>query len=271
MGNNLSQEEINALLAGAAGDDAPSDSESTETADMAPETAASEPIEPVAEEATDEAAAPEAAPEPEAGADENISVADAIVADADDLPEITETLTDEETDVMGEIGNISMGTAATTLSTLLNKKVEITTPRVHLTTMRHLSRNFPMPFVAVEVQYTLGLEGNNLLFLKPEDVMIITDLMMGGDGTNTSGELGDLHLSAISEAMNQMVGSSSTSISQIIGKPIDISPPVASLVSKPDEAGQPILRPTDAIIMTSFNMEVQGLIHSEIMQIVPLE
>ena len=43
-----------------------------------------------------------------------------------------EALSDTEKDAVGEISNISMGTAATTLSSLLNQKVNITTPRVEV-------------------------------------------------------------------------------------------------------------------------------------------
>ena len=134
-------------------------------------------------------------------------------------------LTDIEKDAIGEISNISMGTAATTLSQLLNQKVNITTPKVSYATWDGLLKDYAEPCVCIQVYYTIGLEGNNLLILKESDVKIITDLMMGGDGTNTSGELSDLHLSAISEAMNQMMGSASTSLSSMLSKKIDISPP----------------------------------------------
>ena len=133
-----------------------------------------------------------------------------------------EALTDQEADAIGEIGNISMGTAATTLFTLLNKKVTITTPRVSDTTMAQLSTEFEDPSVLINITYKVGIEGVNFLILHEKDVKIITDLMMGGDGTNISSELNDLHLSAISEAMNQMIGSSSTSLSEMLGKKIDI-------------------------------------------------
>ena len=121
-------------------------------------------------------------------------------------------LTEEEADAIGEIGNISMGTAATTLFTLLNRKVTITTPKVSETTMEAMAADFEDPSVLINITYKVGIEGVNFLILHEKDVKIITDLMMGGDGTNISSELNDLHLSAISEAMNQMIGSSSTSL-----------------------------------------------------------
>ena len=40
--------------------------------------------------------------------------------------------------------------------------------------------------------------------------------MMGGDGTNIGDEINALHLSAIGEAMNQMIGASSNAIAQMI-------------------------------------------------------
>ena len=128
-----------------------------------------------------------------------------------------ESLTEEERDALGELSNISLGTAATTLSSLVNQKVNITTPEVSYVTWDDLACNYDRPCVFIQIYYKEGLDGNNILLLKENDVKIITDLMMGGDGTNTSGELSDLHLSAISEAMNQdrkrvVVGNSVTII-----------------------------------------------------------
>lgn len=125
-------------------------------------------------------------------------------------------LTDVEKDAVGEISNICMGSAATTLSTLVNEKVVITTPVVSLVTLNELSSNFGRPCVFVQIAYIEGLDGSNVLILDERDVKVITDLMMGGDGSNVADELSDLHLSAISEAMNQMMGASSTSLSSML-------------------------------------------------------
>ena len=143
-------------------------------------------------------------------------------------------LTDAEKDAIGEIGNISMGTAATTLFSLVNRKVDISTPVVSFATWSDICDAYEKPCVFIRIAYTVGLDGSNILVLKEHDVKVITDLMMGGDGTNTDGELGELHLSAISEAMNQMMGSAATSLSSMLNKTIDISPPVADLVDLHD-------------------------------------
>lgn len=179
-------------------------------------------------------------------------------------------LSSQEIDALGEIGNISMGTSATTLFTLLGQKVMITTPRVSITDWNEMSAQYPLPFVAVKVEYIHGLIGSNLLIMKEQDVKVITDLMMGGDGSNTGGELSDLHLSAISEAMNQMVGSSSTSMSSMFDKRIDISPPKAFSMKFGD--GQKLLDFDDdqRIVKIAFKITVGSLIDSEIMQILPI-
>ena len=139
-------------------------------------------------------------------------------------------LTDEEKDAIGEIANISMGTAATTLFSLVNRRVEISTPVVSFSNWDDIVASYEKPCVFIKIAYTVGLDGSNILVLKERDVKVITDLMMGGDGTNTDEELGELHLSAISEAMNQMMGSAATSLSSMINKTIDISPPVADII-----------------------------------------
>lgn len=179
-------------------------------------------------------------------------------------------LTPEEIDALGEIGNISMGTSATTLFTLLNNKVTITTPMVSVMTWDDLVRQYPLPYVGVEVKYTQGIVGTNLLILKEDDVKIITDLMMGGTGDNIAEDINDLHLSAIGEAMNQMIGSASTSLSTMFNVNINISPPKAFLIKF--EETQPFeFLSQDTVVKIAFKMEVEGLIDSEIMQLIPID
>lgn len=183
------------------------------------------------------------------------------------------TLTDEQKDAIGEISNISMGTAATTLSTLLNQPVNITTPNVTYMMWDDLADSYDKPCVFLQIQYTAGLDGNNVLVLKERDVKIITDLMMGGAGTESDEPINDLHLSAIGEAMNQMMGSAATSMSSMLGKKIDISPPIASLINlneNQEGASLPeFLR--KKFVKVSFRMTIGDLIDSEIMQLYPFE
>ena len=141
-----------------------------------------------------------------------------------------EGLTEQEKDPIGEVANISMGTAATTLFSLVNKKVEISTPVVSMANWDDIVNMYERPCVMVKISYTKGLNGSNILILKENDVKIITDLMMGGDGTNIDGEITELHLSAISEAMNQMMGSASTALSSMLNMTVDISPPQSDLI-----------------------------------------
>lgn len=183
-----------------------------------------------------------------------------------------QALTDEEKDALGEIGNISMGTSATTLYTLLNNKVNITTPIVKVYTWEELASQYPTPYVAVQVEYKEGLIGSNLLILKERDVKIISDLMMGGTGENISDEpITELHLSAISEAMNQMIGSSSTSLASMFNKRIDISPPKAYSMKFDDSAVTNSFAPDDEVVKISFRMEIGDIIDSEIMQLLPID
>ncbi len=184
-----------------------------------------------------------------------------------------ESLTDAERDAVGEISNINMGTAATTLSTLLNTKVTITTPRVSYVTLDDLSAQYDRPCVFIRISYIEGIDGNNILILKENDVKIITDLMMGGDGSNTDGELSELHLSAISEAMNQMMGSAATSLSSMLDKKVDISPPVASLIDLNDSISDDEISTflEGQIVQVAFDMQIGDLINSQIMQLYPFD
>ena len=185
-----------------------------------------------------------------------------------------EELTAMECDAIGEVANISMGSSATTLYSLVNRKVNITTPTVTLATWENVIADYEKPCVFIQIKYTVGLDGSNILVLKQHDVLVITDLMMGGDGQNVEDtELGELHLSAISEAMNQMMGASATSLSTMLGKMIDISPPEASQVDftegKDGSEIAEFLGGTFAKI--AFRMQIDDLVDSTIMQLYPLD
>lgn len=184
-----------------------------------------------------------------------------------------EFLTDIEKDTVGEISNISMGTAATTLSSLVNQKVNISIPVVTYATWDDLVKSYDRPCVFLQIQYKEGLDGNNILILKENDVKIIADLMMGGDGTNTDGEITELHLSAICEAMNQMMGSASTSLSSMLNMKIDISPPTASLVDLNDNLDQNEISDflSKGFVKNAFKLTIGDLVDSEIMQLFPVE
>ncbi|SDD45930.1 hypothetical protein SPACI_026290 [Sporomusa acidovorans DSM 3132] len=180
-------------------------------------------------------------------------------------------LSDIEKDALGEIGNISMGTAATTLSVLLGRRVSITTPKVSISTLNEIKRQYPLPYLVIEVGYTQGLLGTNILAIREQDALIIADLMMGGDGTNPPAELNELYMSAVSESMNQMMGSTATSISTIFKKKVDIAPPKVNLLDfAVDPEIDSIVSGDDPLVRVSFRMEVEDLIDSELMQILPL-
>ncbi len=195
-------------------------------------------------------------------------------AEASSAVEIDDSLiTEIERDAIGEVANISMGSSATTLFSLVNQKVNITTPVVSLARWENVLTEYERPCVFIQIKYTVGLDGSNILILKEHDVKVITDLMMGGDGSNTEGELGELHLSAISEAMNQMMGSAATSLSTMLGKMIDISPPEASLVDLTEfkEGGDIAAFLAGTFVKIAFRMQISDLVDSTIMQLYPIE
>ena len=186
---------------------------------------------------------------------------------------IDDYLTTDEQDILGEMGNICMGAAATTMFALLTHQTNITTPRLCVLTIEQLSNEYPYPLVVVEVQYTEGVAGNNLLILKREDVALITDLLLGGDGKIdlSTVQMDELHLSAIQEVMNQMVGSSATSLSEMLNKVVNISTPVAREMTIKDEPiSAAFSSPDDKVVKISFTMEIEGVLTSEIMQVLPI-
>lgn len=180
------------------------------------------------------------------------------------------TLTDFEIDAIGEIGNITFGSASTALSTILGKKVEITTPQVELVAADKLDVKFPVPHTAISVSYTEGFSGTNMLVIKKMDAAIIADLMMGGDGQNVDDTLSEMHTSAVQEAMNQMMGSAATSMSTIFDTTVNISPPTVAIIDF-SESEQPQHELEDEMLVkVAFRLTVGDLIDSYIMQLLPI-
>ncbi|MFC0524148.1 flagellar motor switch phosphatase FliY [Pontibacillus salicampi] len=186
-------------------------------------------------------------------------------------PPVENYLSAIEQDALGEIGNISFGSSATALSGLLNQKVDITTPAISVIAKSKLSNEFPEPNVAVQVTYTEGFSGMNLLVIQQSDAAIIADLMLGGDGTSPSEEMNDIHLSAVQEGMNQMMGSAATSMSTIFNKRVDISPPSIDLLDIAEGEGTDTIPEKDVLVKVSFQLKVGNLIDSKIMQLLPVE
>ncbi|MVO99149.1 flagellar motor switch phosphatase FliY [Paenibacillus lutrae] len=184
-------------------------------------------------------------------------------------PVIDDYLTPLEQDALGEIGNITFGSAATALSTLLGKKVDITTPKVSIILRDELVKEFPQPHVAVHVNYVDGFHGINLLVIKTRDAQVIADLMMGGDGHAPNDELTEIHISAVQEAMNQMMGSSATSMSAIFNRFVNISPPGIDILNLSNGEGK--LPNEDVFIKISFRLTIGDLIDSTIMQLLPVD
>ena len=181
-------------------------------------------------------------------------------------------LTGEQMDTIGEIANISMGNSATTLSLMVNRKVDITTPSVKLIKRSEALDDYEKTCIFVQIHYVKGLEGNNVLILKEHDVKVMTDLMMGGDGTNTAGEISDLHLSAASEAMNQMMGTSATSLSSMLGVPTDISTPIVNRIDVESiKVFEKMFDTTyDKFVKIAFRMTIADLIDSVMVQLYPI-
>ena len=182
-------------------------------------------------------------------------------------------LSSDHIDTIGEIANISMGNSATTLSLMVNKKVDITTPNVKVIKRSEALDDYENTCIFVQIHYVKGLEGNNVFILKEHDVKVMCDLMMGGDGTNTAGDITDLHLSAASEAMNQMMGTSATSLSSMLGVPTDISTPVVNQIDVDSiKVFEKMFDTTyDKFVKIAFRMTIADLIDSVMVQLYPVQ
>lgn len=181
-----------------------------------------------------------------------------------------QTLSPVESDALGEVGNISMGSAATTLSQLLNQRVTITTPRVKVLNLDDLFAQFSVPYLAILVTFVEGLSGFNLLVMRTSDAAIIADLMMGGNGRVTSIEMDEIKISAVSEVMNQMIGTAATSLHSLFSRKVNISPPEVVIFEAPAQPGMYPNLQSEALAVVAFRMVVGDLIDSEILQVMPV-
>ncbi|WP_173708967.1 flagellar motor switch phosphatase FliY [Clostridium beijerinckii] len=184
----------------------------------------------------------------------------------------TEVITDIDKDLLGEIGNISMGSASTALYQLINQQVNITTPVVSVTTLKEIKEGFETPNIVLDIEYIAGIIGRNILIIKTLDGLVISNLMMGGDGNVTEAhDLSEIEISAVSEAMNQMIGSAATSMATMFGRKVDISPPSAKIVVDGSIPISDAIPEDQPIVRVSFRMTIGDIVDSNIMQIFPIE
>lgn len=207
-----------------------------------------------------------------AGEDLASTEAESADASAADNKIDTGVITDIDKDLLGEIGNISMGSASTALYQLINQQVNITTPVVSVTTLKEIKEGFETPNIVLDIEYVAGIIGRNILIIKTLDGLVISNLMMGGDGNVTeTHELSEIEISAVSEAMNQMIGSAATSMATMFGRKVDISPPSAKVVVDGSIPISDAIPEDQPIVRVSFRMTIGDIVDSNIMQIFPIE
>ncbi|MBS5951707.1 MAG: flagellar motor switch phosphatase FliY [Clostridium sp.] len=176
-----------------------------------------------------------------------------------------------ERDLLGEIGNISMGSASTALYQLINKPVNITTPKVTVTTLKAIKEAFKYPNIILDVKYVSGITGRNILIMQTTDAAVIANLMMGGDGKISSAELSELEVSAVQEAMNQMIGSAATSMATMFAREVNISPPKSKIWKDIGEQISDSIPEDEPIVEICFDLMIEGLLQSNMMQILPID
>ncbi|ABO49622.1 CheC, inhibitor of MCP methylation [Desulforamulus reducens MI-1] len=182
--------------------------------------------------------------------------------------EAKDLLNMQELDIIGEIGNICMGTAATTLSQLLSQRVIIGYPKIIVCQQDEVFGSFSTPYLIIEVQFKEGLNGFNVLVINEEEIAIIADIMMGGNGQVTKPVMiTEMELSASTEAMNQMIGSSATAMADLFGIGIDIAPPKATMVEDLLNASHTPLPTDKPVVVARFEITIGDIIKTTFMQI----
>ena len=180
-------------------------------------------------------------------------------------------ISETEKDLLGEIGNISMGSASTALYQLINKQVNITTPKVRITTLREIKEEFKYPNIILDVKYISGITGRNILIMQTKDAAVIANLMMGGDGQVSTSHLSEIDISAVQEAMNQMIGSAATSMATMFSREVNISPPKSKIWESMEQTITENIPENEQIVEVCFDLKIEGLLQSNMMQILPID
>lgn len=187
------------------------------------------------------------------------------------LGENKNIFTNMEIDAIGEILNISMGASATTISTMLDKRVVITTPKVNV--MQAIDFQFDSfePAVAVEINYIEGLIGTNMMILKKTDVRAIVGLLLQTEITDESFELDEISNSAICEVMNQMMGSSSTAMAELLNRPVNISTPISFPIESSASFKAKYYKAETPIVAVCFHLSIEGVVESEFISVLSVD
>ena len=180
---------------------------------------------------------------------------------------------DVEKDAIGEVMNITMGSAATAVSNMLSAKVWITTPQVSIIKAGDLTYPELEPSIHVKIEYTQGVKGNNVLVLKQNDVQLILNQLMGLPlEVSEDFEFDEMNISAVCEVMNQMMGASATALSELIDTPIDISTPQAIVQKADDVPVNPYGIDSDEYCcQIKFDLQIEDVINSEFISVLTIE
>ncbi len=176
-----------------------------------------------------------------------------------------------EIDAIGEILNISLGASATAVSTMLSKRVDITTPRVQVLTAEEFKFTNLEPAIGVQITYVAGLEGTNVMLLKRKDVKSIVEILMMTEIPDEEFELNELNLSAICEVMNMMMGASATALSEFLGEVVDISTPEAFSIDDIQGFKDDCFGGEQEKVVISFDLKIEDYVESEFMNMMPVK
>ena len=176
-----------------------------------------------------------------------------------------------EIDAIGEILNISLGSSATAVSTMLNARVDITTPVVNVVSKEEFQMDKVEPAVGVEITYVAGLEGENVMLLKRHDVKVIVEMLMGMEIPDEEFELNEINISAVCEVMNQMMGASSTALSEFLGRMVNISTPISFEVKNEQEFIDKYFVDKYPKVVVIFTLKIADKLESEFFNVMPME
>lgn len=182
-------------------------------------------------------------------------------------------LSNLELDTIGEVMNISMGAAATAISSMLDRQVNITTPKIRQETLKTIDCSGLEPAIIVKIKYVEGIDGVNVIILRRKDMQLILNLLMGNDENelDENFEFDEMSMSAACEVMNQMMGASATALSEVLGMSINISTPESMLADSVSDAYASFddVDMDDEVVAISFELDISKVLNTTFTSFMP--
>jgi flagellar motor switch protein FliN/FliY len=181
-----------------------------------------------------------------------------------------EAFTQQEKEELTKVSEPAMSAAAAKLSTILNRKVDITNPHTKVDTPEEIRKELPKNAIVVEVEYAQDVVGPTYIIFLKDNAAVLADLIMGGDGTKPPSEMTELYLGALGEALAKMMDSATAVLSNIVDKEIKCGKLKTSVVDfTSPEASKLLVFQQKSLVKVNYDLKIGDLVEGKLIQLLP--